>query len=228
MTTWNIKSYITLTQCNPLFEAIRDMDLTRFEEELVNVDVNYRTPQKWTALIVLAKIGNEDVHIRMMKLLLKIGADPNLQDNYGCAPLHTVSYNSRTESMERMMSLLLRAGADLNMQDNYGYTVLQYALCSETKSMERTVSLLLRAGADPNIQDNNRCTVLHFVSLYFTEKRMKRIMELLLRAGAIPHNEKTKEIRRKMLIRKARQMMALKFCMGFHLPEEFYDQISVM
>jgi len=193
MTTWKITEYKTLTQCNPLFDAIREKDLDKFKKEMVVQDINYQTPEGWTALMVLSRIGRSNVEMEMIELLLQGGAEPNIQSNYGSTALLIASCYSRTYSTERTVEILLQAGADPNLRNNYGLSALSFAsYYSGTTSTERTVELLLQAGADPNT------------------------------------NASTKKIYQRIMIRKARNTMAVKMSIGFHLPDEFYDQFHHM
>ena len=229
MTTWKIK-YTTLTQCNLLFDAIRDKDLDKFKKEMVVQDVNYQTPEGWTALMALSRIGRSNVEMEMIELLLQGGADPNLQNSDGRTALHYASRWSGNHSTERTVELLLQGGAEPNIQDSDGWTALHYASrLSRTESTERTVELLLRGGAEPNLRNNNGETALYYASWYSGTDSTERTVELLLRGGANPNTDaSTQKIYQTMLIKKARSTIAAKLFMGFHLPLEFYQKLPMI
>ena len=88
-------------------------------------------------LIEAVKDGN----IIQTQLLLKAGANPNIQNNYGYTPLHT-------SKSPKINKLLLEAGANHTIQNRHGDTPLHYS-----KSRKQT-KLLLQAGANPNVQNN--------------------------------------------------------------------------
>ncbi|OII72069.1 uncharacterized protein cubi_01402 [Cryptosporidium ubiquitum] len=64
--------------------------------------------------------------IKISKLLLKFGANPNEKDKYRRTPLHTVGL-SRNLHPKRMASLLLGAGAKINTKDFSKFTPLHVA-----------------------------------------------------------------------------------------------------
>ncbi|KAL7302518.1 hypothetical protein TKK_0005159 [Trichogramma kaykai] len=99
----------------------------------------------------MAVEGNRD-NGRIIELLLRNGADPNLADKEGWAPLQTIC--QRDYDVYDFAKLFLKINDDLNQTVNIdarsdsGSTALQSALifdCSET------AGLLLRRGADPNL-----------------------------------------------------------------------------
>jgi ankyrin repeat protein len=73
--------------------------------------------------------------------LLAAGANPNVRDLYGDAPLHIAAVRCRADLAE----LLLRHGADPNMQDGGNETPLERAAGS---CCVEVAELLLRHGAD--------------------------------------------------------------------------------
>ncbi len=115
-------------------------------------------------------------NIELTTQLLKKGADPNIQNEYGNTALIWASCNDHIE----MVRLLLEAGADPNIQNEYGKTALIWASC---KGHIEIVRLLLEAGADPNFQNESGRTALMSASTYgHTE-----IVWLLLEAWADPY-----------------------------------------
>lgn len=88
----------------------------------------------------------------ILKALLERGADPNVSDAEGIAPLHYACEWDYTASVR----LLLQYGANVNRPDRDGETPLHYAGCSQF-----TTPLLLESGADPNARSNAGNTPLH-------------------------------------------------------------------
>ena len=93
-----------------------------------------------TLLMLAAQNG----HMQIVELLLKRGADINLQNSGGLAALNAAAYHGR----ERMVDVLLQHGAELNPQDA-AWPVLEAAAQG---GKERVVDLLLRRGAEINLQ----------------------------------------------------------------------------
>jgi ankyrin repeat protein len=113
--------------------------------------------------------------------LLAAGADPNVKDLYGDAPLHIAAEQCRADLAE----LLLRHGADPNAKNVRGETPLHRAVWERCGAV---VELLLRHGADPNARDADGETPLHrAVSVGDVA-----LVELLLKHGADP-NARDKE-----------------------------------
>lgn len=86
-----------------------------------------------TALYDAVTIGSEPI----LRLLLDHGANPNIRDNHGEAPLHVAAHNE-----PRMLEMLLAGGADVNACDERGQTALDVAMRGST-----TAAVLLRHGA---------------------------------------------------------------------------------
>jgi ankyrin repeat protein len=80
--------------------------------------------------------------------LLAAGADPNVKDLDGHAPLHIAAEQCRADLAE----LLLKHGADPNVRDAYGRTPLHRAACLDV------ADLLIRHGADVNARDGEGYT----------------------------------------------------------------------
>ncbi len=125
---------------------------TRKVQILLDHGVNVNAVQHLgeTALMVVAQINGNINHIG--KLLLKYGADPNIQDINGRTALHKALTNNNS----MLVRYLLEHGADPNIQDYNGRTVLfsiSYAWCARDK-----LRILLEYGANTNIQNNDGLT----------------------------------------------------------------------
>ena len=88
-------------------------------------------------------------NIEKVKLLIKEGADLNMQDKKGFTALIFASESGQEDAIK----LLIEAGADLNIQDKAGFTALT-RWNGSSQSWEDPyviIKLLLESGADPNI-----------------------------------------------------------------------------
>lgn len=104
-------------------------------------DVNYKAGiYHSTALTCYA--NNLDKNIT--QILLKAGADVNIQDSNGFTPLHRAVQYHTTHA--EMIWLLLQAGAYVNVYDKFGYNA--FALCTLTN--QKINMLLFAAGDKPD------------------------------------------------------------------------------
>jgi uncharacterized protein len=78
--------------------------------------------------------------------MLRAGADPNVQDDNGWAPLHFAAQINAA----KMVDLLIVAGANVNIRDSNGNTPLSTAVFNSRGNGD-VIGLLRRAGADPLI-----------------------------------------------------------------------------
>jgi ankyrin repeat protein len=62
-------------------------------------------------------------HVDATKLLIKLGANPNIQNKLGEAPIHKAA----DSALPRIVKILLDAQADPNLQTNDGETPLHLA-----------------------------------------------------------------------------------------------------
>ena len=107
----------------------------------LGLDPNARDPQGQTALYAAASVAHENGEWGCLQKLLQAGADPNVVDDSGCAPLLHALW-SRSEVPVKM---LLAAGADPNCADLRSGDC---ALCDALGSKNRLcVKALVEAGA---------------------------------------------------------------------------------
>ncbi|MBC6412479.1 MAG: ankyrin repeat domain-containing protein, partial [Hyphomonadaceae bacterium] len=78
----------------------------------------------------------------MVTVLLNAGADVDVSDKRGWAPLHVAARYGRAG----MVTVLLDAGADVNVRRKDDWTPLHFAAAWGTAE---TVAVLIKAGADP-------------------------------------------------------------------------------
>ena len=93
-------------------------------------------------------------HIRILRLLLKHGADVNRKDSrFGSAALDNAASFGRVE----IVSILLDHGAHVDAQTKYGFTALMSAASS---GYPKVVKLLLQHGAHVHLKDKHGETAL--------------------------------------------------------------------
>ncbi len=123
------------------------------------------------------QVAVHEKNTAVIRVLLELGADQNIQDYQGRTPLlintHELFHaQNQIPVLEEIISILLNYGADPNRQDSSGKTLLHY-----TRENINLTSMLLEHGADPNIQDEKEVTPLSH-----TESADR--CHLLLEAGA--------------------------------------------
>jgi ankyrin repeat protein len=109
------------------------------------------------------------------ELLLKNGANPNARNKNGGTPLHSMW----TLDLE-VVEVLLKYGAKPNIADFWGKTPLHYLRNSEQ------AKILLENGANPNVQDKEKNTPLHTIfriEQIETSEKLK-IAAVLIQYGA--------------------------------------------
>ncbi|XP_023314884.1 ankyrin-3-like [Trichogramma pretiosum] len=155
----------------------------RFEANYLDEDPNYLTdtPLHWAM-----RAKNEKV----VKWLLRRGADPRLVNDKGRTPLHVASagQDDNVETMEHFFKIVEETGQslDIDAREKLGWTPLH--LAAYYSQGKRAESLLSR-GACPNSACNDGSTALHvicdsekldnFMGLFFKHvERANRPIEL--------------------------------------------------
>jgi len=112
-----------------------------------------------------------------VEVLVKKGANVNLQDQKKRTPLIFAASNGHTPVVE----YLVRAGADVNAKDSDGQTALLYA---SKRSFNETAAFLLENGADVNVQSKKaRVTALILAAVWNNAE----LVQMLLEHGADPN-----------------------------------------
>jgi len=120
-------------------------------------DVNCHGGFHTTPLHAASVKGYLDVAL----LLLKNGADPNVQDYFGRAPLHKVAQAGHLvtrESVLEVAQLLIKSGAIVDTTDKEGYTPLHIAARNGHRDI---VELLLESGASSDSRNAYQGTPLN-------------------------------------------------------------------
>ena len=103
-------------------------------EKILNQDlslIEYKNLRGWTPLIVSAF----NQHLEVVKLLIKLGADPNATNINGTTVLMYAKTKLLNEAQPdfSILSTLIQAGAKIFARDIYGKTVIDY--CSQHESL---------------------------------------------------------------------------------------------
>ena len=128
--------------------------------------VNLQAKDGTTALMMAA------FDAKLLMLLLKNGADPDIQDDLGRTVLMIISRREGHEG--NLMLLLTKEGADVNIQDKEGITALHFATLNNFTTY---VNILLAIDADPNLQAKDGTTALHLACRYSRPKIVKQLLD---------------------------------------------------
>lgn len=119
-----------------------------FAEKIISLDnVNLFNIRNETALHIAVRENNYDI----AKLLIMHGADLELKNNSGKAPIMIAFLNNDI----RMMKLLLESGANPHIEDKAGYALIHYAMDAGKHDV---IKLLLTHKANINQLSKNKYT----------------------------------------------------------------------
>ena len=136
-------------------------------------DVKTGSNNKLTPLMIAAEKG----HINALTLLIKFGADVDLQDKNGKTALHHAVYGSDVSC--EILSCLIGSGADVNAGTNNGVTPL---IIAAENGHINAVTSLVKCGANVDLQDSDGKTALHH-AVYGSDVSCE-ILSCLIEMGA--------------------------------------------
>lgn len=161
-------------------------------------DINRRANDTTTALHLAAYEGR----IKMLKLLIELGADLNIQINEdsllsygkGFTPLHSALRNDTgwggppNKYQVEAAKVLIQSGCDVNIKSSHDETALHFACMSQNIDV---VKLLLKHKANVNDQDDEGRTAL-FYSFFDNsnedkDKNCRKLIPILLNHKADPN-----------------------------------------
>ena len=137
-------------------------------------DVNGVNKVKQTPLMKAAKSG----HINALTLLIKHGADVDLQDSDGYKALHFAVFGSDISS--EILSCLIGSGADVNARTNNGVTPLMIAA---EEGHINAVTSLVKCGANVHLHDKDGQRALHH-AMQSPQASICEVLSCLIKNGA--------------------------------------------
>ncbi|WP_409416689.1 ankyrin repeat domain-containing protein [Flavobacterium sp. PS2] len=149
-------SFIAFAQ-EDIFTAARTNNVKLLNKLLVE-DINRADERGSTALIIACYNDNFEA----AELLLKKGANPNIQDKMGNTALMGVCF----KRLDKMVQLLLSYKTTINQRNYNGATALIFAATFGTDSI---IKILLDKGADKTIQDRFSKTAFDYAILQENE-----------------------------------------------------------
>lgn len=155
----------------PLHLAI-EQGYSQIAQELINGGAYIDAVNKIKDIITQMRIDNKEVNLKpneygnqsplflattkqnqkIVELLLKHKANPNISNNYGLTPLH----NAISLANEMIAELLIKNGADVNAKDRNGWTPLHYCAF---KNLVSIAKLLIEKGADLNANSTSETRI---------------------------------------------------------------------
>jgi ankyrin repeat protein len=135
-----------------VIDALYSGDL-KVIERYVNADnLNLVDGDGHTLLSLAATAG--DVNMKVVRLLVKRGADVNIRLREGWTLLHSAAHHLRKD----LAAVLLRAGCDPNAVDVTGQSALMKVLWAFNPKAD-LIRLLLEHGADPDAKHSGESAI---------------------------------------------------------------------
>lgn len=145
-------------------------------------DVNNRAPDSgFTPLHSAASHAPNPE--KTIKLLLDMGADPNLQDKRGSTPLHYLPrgnpyWSTGDDCGSQAASFLVQHGVDFNQQDLGGITPIMYSVIWESLAIMR---YLCEIGARLDLTSRRGFGVFHLVGTWVHPEQVAYVSSLQIR-----------------------------------------------
>ena len=129
-------------------------------------------------------------HIRMLRFLLKVGANPRTTDSDGRTALHyAASCSASASAAAECIQLLVNHGAQVDCWDKHGLATP--LICASAKGNCNSVNVLLRCGADVNAGLNDpKYSDASTALVWAVRSRSANCAQLLIDKGAAINNPK--------------------------------------
>lgn len=154
--------FATMNRGNPSWELLELLIGKHRNNANVICGVNLWMP------VHLAVHKSGDLGPKILRKLLKNGAEPNPCDAKGCTPLHLAVQLENDDTIE-MMKIILNYKRRPNAKDNQGQTPVHYATKHVGKRAPAKLQLLLDKGGDPTMRDKKGLTPIHYSLLNIGE-----------------------------------------------------------
>jgi ankyrin repeat protein len=129
-----------------VIDALRDGDVKVLEQYLTKENINLVDKDGYSLLSRAATAT--DVNMKVVRLLIRRGADVNIRLREGWTLLHSAAHLLNKD----LASVLLHAGCDPNAVDEAGQTALVKVLWTFNPKQD-LIGMLLRHGADPKAKN---------------------------------------------------------------------------
>ncbi len=116
--------------------------------------IDFRSSDSLTAVHKAAVRGA----VKALKMLLDLGASPDLRDANGLTALYHCCLESKGVTSLRSVEILLKDHCQVDVRDRQAWTELHHAA---KNGLESHIELLLLYGADPNAVNVTGNTPLH-------------------------------------------------------------------
>ena len=128
---------------------------------------------------------NRDPQHNLLKILIEVGANLDLQNKYKWTALMYAAEKSNKCSSVETLKILIKAGASLDLQNKDGWTALMLAARYSNKcSSVETVKILIAADANLNLQNKDGWTALMLAARYYNTTSTEKTVRILIEAGA--------------------------------------------
>jgi hypothetical protein len=144
---------ISTPNISELFAAVESENVDKIKLLVArNDNLNQKELPSERTAVFMAAAGS---HVKSLRALLELGADPALPDFEGDSPLHAAVTADSQPAVEQ----LIAAGLNINCANGVGLTPLMVAA---NLGRIRVLELLLRSGADSSLKSRNGKTALSF------------------------------------------------------------------
>ena len=125
-------------QFSPIFAPILGLIMLNLENH------SFITVEERKKVRLMYSGNNENQHVKILMMLLKLGADPNVHDIHGFTPLLHALYQADSDAM---VLVLLNSGADPNCESIYGFRPLSMFTTPLQDHQTFAIDLLLQHNA---------------------------------------------------------------------------------